>query len=185
MSTQLQLAIPSFDEWQPEQLTEYAAGALDIMRSEAQTAAEITQQAAERAWLIGKACVLLKTKMNADEWEEYAKTHIGGGDYTPVWRSMRFYRMSPTKPPGRAAAQFKQLQIMFGGEPIPKDTPRKPGAQKLVNFKACTSGIQRWWRSGDAIEGLDAETLKEIAEDLAPIVAIAQAVNVALTNAQS
>ena len=185
MSTQLQLAIPSFDEWQPEQLTEYAAGALDIMRSEAQTAAEITQQAAERAWLIGKACVLLKTKMDADEWEEYAKTHIGGGDYTPVWRSMRFYRMSPTKPPGRAAAQFKQLQIMFGGEPIPKDTPRKPGAQKLVNFKACTSGIQRWWRSGDAIKGLDAETLNEIAEDLQPVVAIAAAVNVALTNAQS
>lgn len=180
-----QLAIPTFDDWQPDQLTAYAAGALDIMRSEAQTAAEITQQAAERAWLIGKACVKLKTQMSEDEWEEYAKTHIGGGDYTPVWRSMRFYRMSPLKPPGRAAAQFKQLQIMFGNEPIPKETPRKPGSNKLVNFKACASGIQRWWRGGESIKDMDVETLKEIATDLAPIVSIASAVNIALLNAEA
>lgn len=180
-----QLAIPTFDDWQPDQLTAYAAGALDIMRSEAQTAADITQQAAERAWLIGKACVKLKTQMSEDEWEDYAKIHIGGGDYTPVWRSMRFYRMSPLKPPGRAAAQFKQLQIMFGNEPIPKETPRKPGSHNLANVLACVSGIQRWWRAGESIKDADLDTLTMLANSLSALVPIASAVHIAKCNAEA
>lgn len=184
MSDQLSIAIPAFDTLPPEEIQSFAAQNLEILRGEASAAKDLATQAAERAWAIGKACVHLKDNgiIQADIWEDWAKDNIGAGDYLPVYRSMRLFRMSPERPPGRTSAQFKQLQIMFGDEPMPKTTPRKSDVKRFTNFKASCGAIQRWWRGGDAIKGLDAETLNEILEDLKPLVAIAQAVHVAAMN---
>lgn len=184
MTDQLSIAIPAFDTLPPEEIQSFAAQNLEILRGEAHAAKDLATQAAERAWAIGKACVHLKDNgiIQADMWEDWARENIGAGDYLPVYRSMRLYRMSPERPPGRTSAQFKQLQIMFGDEPVPKTTPRKAQETRFTNFKASCSCIQRWWKSGDAIKGLDAETLREILEDLKPLVAIAQAVNIAAMN---
>lgn len=184
MSDQLSIAIPAFDTLLPEEIQSFAAQNLEILRGEASAAKDLATQAAERAWAIGKACVHLKDNgiIQADMWEDWAKDNIGAGDYLPVYRSMRLFRMSPERPPGRTSAQFKQLQIMFGNEPMPKTTPRKSDVKRFTNFKASCGAIQRWWRGGDAIKGLDAETLNEILEDLKPLVAIAQAVHVAAMN---
>lgn len=184
MTTQLSIAIPSFDALPPEEIQSFAASNLEILRGEANAAKDLATQAAERAWAIGKACVHLKDNgiIQPDLWEEWAKENIGAGDYLPVYRSMRLFRMSPDKPPGKASAQFKQLQIMFGDEPMPKVTPRKTDAVRFSNFKASCSSIQRWWREGEVIKGLDAGTLEEILEDLKPLCAIASAVNIALQN---
>lgn len=181
---QLSIAVPSFDALPPEEIQAFAAQNLEILRGEAASAKDLATQAAERAWAIGKACVHLKDTgiIQADLWEDWARDNIGAGDYLPVYRSMRLFRMSPERPPGRTSAQFKQLQIMFGDEPVPKQTPRKSDVKRFTNFKASCSAIQRWWREGEAIKGLDAETLREILDDLKPLVAIAQAVHVAVMN---
>lgn len=178
------LAIPAFDQLAPEQVQAFAASNLEILRGEASAAKDLATQAAERAWAIGKACVHLKDTgiIQADLWEDWAKENIGAGDYLPVYRSMRLYRMSPERPPGRTSTQFKQIQIMFGDEPMPKQTPRKSDVMRFTNFKASCSSIQRWWREGEAIKGMDADTLSEILDDLKPVVAIAQAIHIALSN---
>lgn len=180
----LALAVPAFDTLPPEEIQAFAAQNLEILRGEASAAKDLAIQAAERAWAIGKACVHLKDTgiIQADLWEDWAKENIGAGDYLPVYRSMRLYRMSPERPPGRTSTQFKQIQIMFGDEPMPKQTPRKSDVMRFTNFKASCSSIQRWWRGGDAIKGLDAETLSEILEDLRPMAAIMSAVNIAILN---
>ena len=184
MTDQLTIAIPAFDAITPEEIQAFAAQNLDLMRQEAQSVSTLTEQAYQRAWAVGKACVHLKDNgiIQADLWEDWAKQNIGGGDYLPVYRCMREFRKSPTRPPGRPSAQFKQLQIMLGDEPMPKTTPRKSDVVKFANFKASCAAIQRWWRSGDVIAGFDAETLKEIEDDLTPLVAIAQAVRTARLN---
>ena len=171
---ELQLAIPSFTDLPPEEITAFASQNIELLRAEAESAKSLTEQAAQRAWAIGKACVHLKDNgiIQEDMWESWATANIGAGDYKPVWRSMRFYRMSPDKPPGRPAAQFKQLQIMFGEETMPKTTPRKTDAKKFTNFKAAAVAIVRWWRDGDVTKGFDRETMEEISADLEPIVKI-------------
>jgi hypothetical protein len=183
MTTELTLAVPSFADLPPEEVTAFAEENTKLMKAEAAEAKRLALQAAKRMWLVGKACVYIKDNklVQPDLFEEWATSNVGGGDYHGVYRSMRFYRMSEDGPPGRVAAQFKQLLIMNGDEPMPKLTPRKTDGHRFLNFKAACSSIQRFWRGGDAIQGLDAETLKEIADDLAPIVEIAAAVNVALT----
>lgn len=188
MSTELSLAVPSFADLPPEEVTAFAAQNLELMRGEAESVKSLTLQAAERAWAIGKACVHLKDNgiIQSDLWEEWAKQNIGGGDYLPVYRSMRFYRMSPERPPGRASAQFKQLQIMFGDEPMPKLTPRKTDGHRFLNWKTACSAMQRFWRGGDAIKGVDLQTKKEMREDLAPLVSMDRALeqDIALEEAQ-
>jgi hypothetical protein len=169
MSEQLQLAIPTADA-SPQDLTDFAKFHLETMRDETERASEIAQIAAHRAWAIGKACVTLKEKVGEDQWEEYATQNIG--DYFPIYRCMRLARMSPDKPPLRGSAQYKQLQIAFGNEPPPKTTPRKTDVHKFSNFKAAVTAIRRWWREGDGIKGLDNESLREIRDDLKPIVDI-------------
>lgn len=185
MSTELTLAIPSFADLQPEEVTAFAEENTKLMKADVEEAKRLAAQAAQRMWLVGKACVYIKDNklVQPELFEEWATSNVGGGDYHSVYRSMRFYRISERGPLGRVAAQFKQLLIMNGDEPMPKLTPRKTDALRFCNLKAALGAVRRWWRSGDAIEGLDAETLKEIAEDLQPVVAIAAAVNVALTKA--
>lgn len=154
----------------PQELTHSAREHLGLMRQEAEQAAQMNQQAFSRGWAVGKICVALKDKVGADKWEEYAAANIG--DYYPIYRCMRLARMSPDAPPLKGSAQFKQLQIALGNEPPPKTTPRKTDAHKFSNLKAAIHAIRRWWREGDGVAGMDTETLREISEDLKPIVEI-------------
>ena len=171
---ELQLAIPSFTDLPPEEITAFASQNISILRKEEEEIKRMVTQAAERAWVVGKSCVYLKDSgtIQPELWEEWSRDNIGGGDYTPVWRMMRFYRLSQDKPPGRIASQCKQVLIMFGDEPMPKTTPRKTDAKKFTNFKAAAVAIVRWWRDGDVTKGFDRETMEEIASDLEPIVKI-------------
>ena len=51
----MQLALPNFDSFDSDQLQEYAARELGIMRNEAEMAAGISATAFSRAWAVGKA----------------------------------------------------------------------------------------------------------------------------------
>jgi hypothetical protein len=166
---QLQLAIPDATA-HPQEITDFARSQLDLMRSEALESSTKAAAAFERAWAIGKACVTLKDKIGPDEWEAYATSNIG--EYYPIYRCMRLARMSPDAPPLKGSGQYKQLQIALGNEPPPKTTPRKTDTIKFSNLKAALGAIRRWWREGDGVAGLDNETLREIRDDLKPIIAI-------------
>lgn len=188
MSNQLSIAIPSFDSLPPEEVQEFAKTNMEIALSEADTVKQLIKQASQRAWLVGRACVHLRDNVLKYEqqeiWEDWAKQNISE-NYLPISRVMRWARIDESKVPGRTSAQGKQLLILTGDEPIPKQTPRKTDAKRFTNFKASCSSIQRWWREGDAIKGLDADTLREILDDLKPVVAIAQAVHVAVLNEEA
>ena len=164
----MQLALPNFDSFDSDQLQEYAARELGIMRNEAEMAAGISATAFSRAWAVGKACVKLKDAVGEDAWEEYASQNIGGGDYYAVYRCMRLARMSPEAPPLQktGSSQYKQLQIAMGLEAAPKTTPRKTDVLKFQNLMASLGCIKRWWREGHVIETLDAEMIAEILEDM-------------------
>jgi hypothetical protein len=168
---QLDIAIPDATA-PPEDFAAFARTHLSMFREEAEKARDLSQLAFHRAWTIGKACVALREKLGDDksEWIAYAKENIG--DYQPIARCMMLARMSPDKPPLRDSAQYKQSQIILGNEPPPKTTPRKTDVHKFSNFKAAVTAIRRWWREGDGIKGLDNESLREIRDDLKPIVDI-------------
>ena len=169
MTEQLQLTIPGPDT-HPTDLADFARDQLATMRTEAEQSAAQASNAFQRAWAIGKACVVLKDKVGEAEWEQYAKDNIG--DYFPIYRCMRLARMSPDAPPLRGSGQYKQLQIALGNELAPKTTPRKTDSVKFSNLLAACGAVRRWWRDGDGVAGLDNETLQELMEDLKPIVDI-------------
>ena len=164
----MQLALPNFESFDSDQLQEYAARELGIMRNEAEMAAGISATAFTRAWAVGKACVKLKDAVGEEKWEEYASQNIGNGDYYAVYRCMRLARMSPEAPPLQktGSSQYKQLQIAMGLEAAPKTTPRKTDVLKFQNLMASLGCIKRWWREGHVIETLDAEMIAEILEDM-------------------
>jgi hypothetical protein len=184
----LALAVPAFDTLPPEEVQAFAKTNMEIALSEADTVKQLIKQASQRAWLVGRACVHLRDNVLRYEqqeiWEDWAKQNISE-NYLPLSRAMRWARIDESKVPGRTAAQGKQLLIMLGEEPSPKQTPRKSDVMRFTNFKASCSSIQRWWREGEAIKGMDADTLSEILDDLKPVVAIAQAVHVAVMNEES
>jgi hypothetical protein len=170
----MQLALPNFDSFDSDQLQEYAARELGIMRNEAEMAAGISATAFSRAWAVGKACVKLKDAVGEEKWEEYASQNIGGGDYYAVYRCMRLARMSPEAPPLQksGSSQYKQLQIAIGGETAPKPTPRKTDVYKFQNLIASLGCIRRWWREGTVLDTLDEEMITEILEDMQFIISI-------------
>jgi len=170
----MQLALPNFESFDSDQLQEYAARELGIMRDEAQMAAGISATAFNRAWAVGKACVKLKDAVGEEKWEEYASQNIGGGDYYAVYRCMRLARMSPEAPPLQksGSSQYKQLQIAIGGEAVPKPTPRKTDVLRFQNLMASLGCIRRWWREGTVLDSLDEEMISEILEDMEFVITI-------------
>jgi hypothetical protein len=178
MNHQLQLPLPTADTPEAD-IISFAASQLETFKAEAQQASELSQIAFQRAWAVGKACVTLKDKVGEAGWEEYATKNIG--EYFPIYRCMRLARMSPDGPPLKGSGQYKQLQIALGNEPPPKTTPRKVDAYRFTNLKASIGCIRRWWREGDGVTGMDQETLREIRDDLKPIMEIYENINARLT----
>jgi hypothetical protein len=180
MTDQLQLDLGKLDQVDNDTLAAFAKEHLATMREEALAAKEKTESAFLRAWQVGKACATIGDRLGPAQFEEFAKANISA-DYFAVYRCTTLALMSPDKPPLRGSAQYKQLQIAFGNEPPPKTTPRKTDTHKFSNFKAAVTAIRRWWREGDGIKGLDNESLREIRDDLKPIVDIYENIQLRLS----
>ncbi len=171
MTDQLTLDLGKLDQCDNETLAGFAREQLEAMRQEALVAKEKTDSAFLKAWQIGKACATIGDRLGPDAFEDWAKEHIHE-DYFAIYKCTTLALMSPDKPPLRSSGQYKQLQITLGNEPPPKTTPRKTDAHKFTNLKAAIGCIRRWWREGDGVEGMDTETLREIRDDLKPIIEI-------------
>ncbi len=179
MTDQLQLDLGKLDSIDNDTLAGFARAQLEAMRAEALRAKQDTESAFQRAWQIGKACATIGDRIGPEGFEEWAKANISE-DYFAIYRCTTLALMSPDKPPMRGAAQYKQLQIALGNEAAPKTTPRKTDALRFSNLKAAIGAIRRWWREGDGVTGADQETLREIRDDLKPIVDIYENLNAQL-----
>jgi hypothetical protein len=165
MNQVIQLSLPIFEELDDGSLTTYAAEGLGEMETEAREAQSLSERAFQRAWAVGKACVVLKERIGAENWENYARENIHR-DYMPIYRCMRLARMDPQKPPLRGSLQYKQLMIALGDEAAPKATPRKTDHHSLINFKAANLALKRWWKDGGVLESMDVETIRAVKEDV-------------------
>ena len=171
MTEQPEFDLGKLDTLDNDILASYARREIAVMREEALAAKAATDSAFQRAWRIGKACATIGDRLGPAEFESWAKENIYE-DYFTVYKCTTLALMSPDKPPLTSSGQYKQLQITLGNEPAPKTTPRKTDAFKFSNLKASISCIRRWWREGDGVAGMDQETLREIRDDLKPIIEI-------------
>lgn len=169
MSTELyiQPVLPKWDELTDDEICNYARTGVELLQGEAQTAAELSMRAVERAWNMGSGLVALKARLGleGEEWQKYVEQNIHE-DYTPIWKSMRLARQHKQAPVKKLAPGFRQLQIMFGNEQEPKPQPRRTERHAFVNFRASVACILRFWRGGDILNEISDEELKEVVEDL-------------------
>lgn len=171
---QLELDIKSLESHDDATLAEFARANFEAMKAEAIQAKQLATTAFQKAWMVGKACVVVGDRIGEERFEEWARANISE-DYYALYRCTILAISSPERPPLKPAAQYKQLQIALGEEPEPKITPRKSD-HKLVNFKAGRMAIKRFWGFAKDEPWMDKEMLAEIEEDLRDIVAIHAAI---------
>jgi hypothetical protein len=169
----IQPSLPDFANLTDDEICAYARSGVELLQNEAQTVADLSMRAVERAWSMGAGLVTLKARLGleGEQWQNYVQQHISE-DYGPVWKAMRFARQHKRPPTKKLAPGFKQLQIMFDKEVEPKQQPRREARHAFVNFKAACACIRRFWRGGDVLNGMSDEELDEVISDLAPLVEI-------------
>lgn len=179
------LAVPAFDSMPPDEVKDFAANNLKLALAEAEQVKGLIHQGAQRTWLAGQAAIHLRDNVlkmdDLELWEDWATKNLHS-DYRAVGWAMKYSRTDLSKPAGKTASQGKQLLIMLGDEPIPKETPRKTGALRFSNILAAVGVLRRWWRGGDAIKDMDAATLEELEAEFSTLAAIAQALRTAKIN---
>lgn len=173
--TYIQPVLPEWANLTDSEICDFTKSGVELLQSEAQTAADLSVRALERAWTMGQGLVALKERLgiSGQEWQDYVTQNIHS-DYGPIWKSMRLARQYKKPPVKKLSPGFRQLQIMFGNEEEPKPQPRRTERHSFVNFKASCACIRRFWRGGDLVNELSQEELDEVIEELKAVAEIYQ-----------
>lgn len=179
------LAVPAFESLSEQEARELATLHIKLGLQRADEARQAIRSGSQSVWLAGKAAIHIRDNIlkmeDLDLWEAWAKENINE-DYLHVGWAMKCARDNPNGPREKVAVNGKQLLIFSGDEVVPKETPRKEDTLKFKNMLASVGCIRRWWRGGDAVNGLDNDLIRELSRELATIVPIAQALHMMAMN---